>query len=420
MQIFRGNGKSSGMGVTLAGRFLMALTAAIVLIGGVMSLASSPTTLIPKNSPIPSEYFDLNILFHPQTKVPWPAAPFHGWRVWHALWADLEPQKGQWHFDQLDKYVGWAEQHNTELTMLLAYTPQWASKNPDAEASWYHGTSGPVRDMEDWKNFVRSIGARYKGKIHVYEIWNEPDRPQDWKGDVDTMVAMVREASQILKQIDPTIILVSPSAEQAKGVPWLSEFLRKGGGQYVDVIGFHFYVPHANPEAMVPLIQQVRKVMKDNGVGEKALWNTEAGWLDSQPLPDEVAAAFVARAYILNWAAGVDRFYWYAWDDHHGTQIELTRLDNATLTPSGKGYITVQEWLTGATLKRCAPSSGQSWSCDMDKSGATAHLVWSTEGQVTFSVPNEWQTKEITKLTGEHRSLRGNTVQVGIQPVLIQ
>jgi hypothetical protein len=171
---------------------------------------------------------------------------------------------------------------------------------------------------------------------------------------------------------------------------------------------------------MVPLIQQVRKVMKDNGVGEKALWNTEAGWLDSQPLPDEVAAAFVARAYILNWAAGVDLGCRRIINKQHGTQIELTRPDNATLTPSGKGYITVQEWLTGATLKRCARSSGQSWSCDMDKSGATAHLVWSTEGQVTFSVPNEWQAKEITKLTGEHRSLGGNTVQVGIQPVLIQ
>jgi hypothetical protein len=391
-----------------------------VLISGFIAMANSETPLNPMQDPIPASYFDLNILFHPLAKVPWPAAPFRGWRVWHALWADLEPQKGQWHFDLLDKYVGWAQQHDTEMVMILAYSPQWASKNPDAEASWYRGTSGPVRDIEDWKNFVRTVGIRYKGKIHVYEIWNEPDRPQDWKGDVNTMVTMVREASMILKQIDPHIILVSPSAEQAKGVPWLNEFLQKGGGQNVDVIGYHFYVPHATPEAMVPLIQQVKKVMHENGAGEKALWDTEAGWLDSQPLPDDVGAAYVARAFILNWAARVERFYWYAWDDHHGNQIELVRPDNSALTPAGNAFITIQRWMTGAVMKRCTTSDEQTWTCELQKNGAPAYLAWNTAGQKSFSIPTDWRVKEMTQLNGGNSSINGTSIQIGIQPVLIQ
>jgi hypothetical protein len=274
--------------------------------------------------------------------------------------------------------------------------------------------------MEDWRNFVRTVGTRYKGKIHVYEIWNEPDRPQDWKGDVDTMVVMVREAAQILKQIDPNIIVVSPSAEQAKGLPWLNEFLRKGGGQYVDVIGYHFYVPHAAPEAMVPLIEQVKKVMHENGAWEKALWDTEAGWLDAQPLPDDVGAAYVARAFILNWAARVERFYWYAWDNHHGSAIELVSADNSTITAAGKAFITIQEWLSGAVMKRCESPDGQVWTCALERNGTVAHLAWNTQGEKPFSIPNEWHAREVIQLSGERRPINGNSSSIGIQPVLIQ
>jgi hypothetical protein len=397
----------------------IAFLTATFLICGFIAMANSGTTLHPMQDPIPTSYFNLNILFHPATKVPWPAPPFHGWRVWHAMWADLEPQKGQWHFDLLDKYVGWAQQHNSEMVLILSYMPQWASQNPDAEASWYHGTSGPPRDIENWRNFVRTVATRYKGKIRMYEIWNEPDRPQDWKGDVETMVTMVREASRILKEVDPENRVISPSAEQEKGLPWLNEFLQKGGGQYVDFIGYHFYV-HAGPEAMVPLIAKVKAIMHEHGAGEKALWNTETGWVGPQPLPEDVGAAYVARAYILNWGARVTRFYWYAWDDHHNQQIELVRSDNTTLTPAGKAYITIEGWLTGAVMERCDTIDGETWVSDLQKNGKPVHIVWNTAGGKTFTLPSAWQVSEVTQLSGGVVGVNGNSVQIGIQPVLLQ
>ncbi len=59
---------------------------------------------------------------------------------------------------------------------------------------------------------------------------------------MEQMIALVREAHQIIKSVDPSAILVSPSETSDYGLPWLSEFLSEGGGQYVDVIGYHFYV----------------------------------------------------------------------------------------------------------------------------------------------------------------------------------
>ena len=391
-----------------------------VLIVSLFSSAQSTVVLNPMGKPVPNSYFNLNILFHPATTVPWPAAPFYSWRVWHALWPDLEPQKGEWNFALLDKYADWATQHHTEMLMILAYTPQWASSNPDAGASWYKGASGPPRDEEDWRDFVRTVGNRYKGRIHAYEVWNEPDRPQDWGGDVETMVGMVRDASSILKGIDPKALIVSPSAEQQKGVPWLNEFLAKGGANYVDVIGYHFYVPNSSPEAMVPLIQKVKAVMHNNGVGEKPLWDTEAGWLGTEPLPDDQAMAYVTRAFILNWAARVDRFYWYAWDDHHGNQIELTQKSNATLRPAGKAFETIQQWLVGSAMKECSTSDGQTWVCELDSNGALRYIVWSVAERKDFRISSTWRVKQATGLDGSRSEIAGGSISIGPQPVLVE
>jgi hypothetical protein len=380
--------------------------------------------LTPAAVPVPPSFFALNILFHPLNKVPWPEVPFGGWRLSHVNWADLQPQKDNWYFVLLDRYADWGQQHNTEILMALTYTPRWASSAPDAptdvETGNPPGLSGPPRDMEDWRIFVRTVATRYKGRIHVYEIWNEPNRPQSWVGDVDTLIAMTKEARKILKQVDAQNIVVAPAPEEEKGLPWLNEFLRKGGAQYVDVIAYHFYVGAKPPEDIVPLIQKVQSAMAKYHTGERPLWNTEAGWLGPTTLPADLAAAYVARAYLLNWAAGVSRFYWYAWENHHGTLVELTEKDNKTLTPAGKAFGTIEEWMTGSVMSRCARSSDGMWVCDSQKNGIPAHIVWNPAGNHTLQVPHEWNAGLMKTLSGEQARIQNESVTVGIQPILIQ
>ena len=393
----------------------------VVLLPGLLGAANSDMALAPPQEPIPPSYFDLNIIFNPHNNVPWPSVPFYGWRLSHANWFELEPRKGQWEFDHLDQLVSWAQQHNSEILMPLEYCPQWASSNPDARGDWVPGASGPLRNIDDWRDFVRTVATRYKGRIHAYEIWNEPDRPKAWTGDVNMMVLMVLEASKILKQIDPTITVVSPSATTEKGLAWLREFLSKGGGQYVDVIGYHFYSTPKPPEAMVPIIQNAKALMAEHHVGDKPLWNTEAGWHEPRPFPSqEMAAAYLARAYILNWAAGVSRFYWYCWDNHDWTSLEVTEADNAALRPAGKAFAVIQKWMTGTTMRHCWASENKNWVCQIDRGGKPEYIVWNEQGDRSFRLSHDWHVGRLTKLSGDASSIRGDTIPIGIQPVLIQ
>ena len=189
--------------------------------------------------------------------------------------------------------------------------------------------------------------------------------------NTDQLVAQVREAHDIIKGIHPQHLFVSPAPTGGPGVPWLDEFLRKGGGQYVDVIGYHFYVFPQAPEAMVDLIQKVKQTMANNGASDKPLWGTEQGWAAPKPLPsDEVGAAYLARAYTLSWASGVSRTHWYSWYDHKWVSLETMEADNQAPKPAGQAYATIQQWLIGARMDSCNKGGDGTYTCQLSRDGA--------------------------------------------------
>ena len=383
--------------------------------------SQSPTTLIPSAQPIPPSYFSMNLLFHPKNHVPWPSVPVGGWRTSHADWADIQPQRGQWYFDLLDKYVDMSVEHHVPILMVLTYTPAWASSTPDAESDkpTSPGNAGPPTDINDWRNYVRTVATRYKGRIRNWEIWNEPNRPKSWNGSPGQMVQMAKEAYTILKQIDPGCTIVSPAPEELKGLAFFQQYLAAGGGKYADVIGYHFYVNNDPPEAMVPFIQQARTIMTRNGLGDKPLWDTEAGWLSPPALLPDIAAGYVARAEILNWAAGVSRFYWFAWEAKP-VKIELIQHDFTNLTPAGQAFGTIQKWLSGKVLYRCDSSKDDTWVCEVRDQGRSSHIVWNASHTTMFQIPAAWRVQSMNTLAGQQLPVTGPSIQMGQQPVWLQ
>ena len=392
----------------------------LVLLAALSASAVDQAKLAPPPQQIPAIFFGMHI-HRAGSSTPWPSVPVSARRLWDArvTWPDIEPSKGQWRFGTLDNCLIMAQERNQDLIMTLGLTPRWASARPQEPSGYQPGFAAEPTDIEDWRTFVTAVATRYKGRIHNYEIWNEPNLKQFWSGSTDQLLALTREASQIIHGIDPQAVVVSPPATSGYGVKWLAEFLTKGGGQYVDVIGYHFYVADQPPEAMVPVIRQVQQTMADNGVGNKPLWDTEAGWFKPNPFPSaELGAAYVARAFILNWAAGVARFYWYAWDNHKMT-IQMTEEDDTTLTPAGRAYGIIQKWLIGARMDSCNQDADNTWTCQLSRDGAHQWVVWNPAGKKTISVPSSWNAKSFTPLLEEARPLTGPSLDVGPLPVLV-
>jgi hypothetical protein len=395
----------------------------IILVWGFVASTFAADLQTPKEV-IPESYFGMHIHhLASQDPTPWPDVPVPQWRLWDALvtWPDLEPNKGQWQFEKLDAYVALAQQHGTGILLPLGGSPHWASARPTLPSDYYPGFTAEPANIEDWRTFVKTVALRYKGRIHAYEVWNEPNLKQFWTGTTDQMLTLTKEASQIIHGVDPNAIVVSPAATSDYGIPWLAEFLKKGGGQYVDAIGFHLYVNPSTlpPEDMVPLIQHVRQVMSDNGVANKPLWNTESGWLPPAKFAsDDLAAAALARAFIVSWAAGLQRFYWYAWDNISLAIVPYKR-DEHRITLAASAYKTTEQWLVGARMESCGQSTDHTWTCQLNRSGKKAWILWNPQGHQKFDLPGSWHVRSITPLLENSHPLQGTSVDIGPVPVLL-
>lgn len=411
-------------------RMVLVLSLLIFLAGRADSFdfAASPGT-------IPREYFGLHI-HRAATTTPFPAIPFGSWRLWDAAvsWSNLEPVPGKWNFEKLDKLVSLAEARKVDVLLTLGLTPPWASARPTESSVYGPGLAAAPKAINDWKRYVETVARRYKGRIHGYEIWNEPNLMKFYSGTPGEMVSLAREAYGILKAIDPNALVVSPSATTKKGLGWLKEFFSLGGGKYCDVIGYHLYVTPSPPEEMSLLMSELKVLIRSHGLEAKPIWNTEAGWAIRSKIPsegseksgrkegglgEEEAAAYVARAYIVNWASGVDRYYFYAWDNK---EMGLVEPDGKTLKPAAVAYKAISDWMVGATMKSCRSTKEGTWICELVRdNGYLGWILWHPSRKGSYPYSKSWKIVQARKLDGTRRDMTSaNAVEIGPAPVLVE
>ena len=216
----------------------------------------------------------------------------------------------------------------------------------------------------------------------------------------------------MLKGIEPRQIEIAPFGSQG----------RAGHSCCFRYVASHNVVPDS-PEAMVPLINKIRKIMMKHKVNEKPLWNTEAGWDRKKVFsPDEMAASYVARAYIVNWAAGVSRFYWYAWDNKNWVSLRMTKDDDSTTTSAATAFAEVQKWLIGSQMVKCSSDSTGTWICQLaNNSKNTVWIIWNTDKTMQFDLPGTWAISQGRDLKGLRRNLKGVTkIQISPSPLLFE
>jgi hypothetical protein len=385
---------------------LASILTVIVLCG----IAGGPQVYAGPEQPIPAPYFGMHI-HHAASGTPWPPVEFGSWRLWDSgvAWPQLEPQLGKWDFTLLDRYVQLAAQHHVEIVLTLGLTPAWASARPQEPSAYSRGNAAEPRSLADWEDYVRVVATRYKGAIHSYEIWNEPNITGSFSGSPEEMVQLSRTAYEVMKTADAGITVLSPSATADSGVAWLKEFLARGGCKYSDVIGYHFYVTPDPPEAMIPLIQKVKKVLHSRGCENKPLWNTESGWAKPKHFSsDAEAAGYLMRTYVVNWLMGVERCYWYAWDNHNWSTLDLTTHEGNQMTEVGAAYGVIRQWMLGAVLQSCSSQPPGVWTCSFEQGAVKSWIVWAESGTAQYDVPKSWGVTQILNWTGDVHAPSGS------------
>jgi len=417
--------------------------------GGLIATKSSADmVLVPEQRPVPREYFGLHIhkLVRPHrdgSRSVWPAIGFGAWRLSDgAKWSDANPAQGKWNLSLLDLYANLGAKYGVQIHLNLGVTPRWASARPDELGEWGFGTAAEPADLGTWEAYLVELATRFKGRIHAYEIWNEPKYSDleptvnaegralgSFTGSSKTMADLSRVAYTTIKAIDPAARIVAPSPTGYSDNR-VRAFLAHGGGKWVDAMAFHFY-PQLPERDLLPRVAMVKKAMRDYGAGDLELWNTESGFLisgleDLQPemFPGSpihtpaTAAPLVARSLILGWAAGLSRYYVYAWDDgKYGLTSDWRK---GTPNAAGLAYERVRQWLEGSMMRRCTGAS-ELWICEVERDSPRlrGRIVWTTKTSADLSLGTEWGIHALETLQGVVSPVSGRTLRINGEPVLL-
>ena len=360
--------------------------------------------------------------------TPWPPMPIAGIRLWDTFtnWSLLEPSRGAYNWPALDRWLDKAKAHGVDVLYTFGGTPTWASSNPTGTCDYNPGACYPPLNMQDWDDFVRAMATHSAGRIKYWELWNEANQHEYWSGGIPALVTMAQRANSIIKSIDPSAKVFTPSG--VGGVTdtstFLDKFLAAGGGQFVDGVAFHGYVNSipASPEDVNRIVDAVQGVMANRGLSGHPLWDTESSWGPANHLLNEDdQVAFVARHYILQWSKGVQRDYWYAWNDtNYGTLWDIGRRN---IRRPGIAYGELVSWLTGAEMTApCAMAPDSTWTCDfMLRGGVQSQVVWnssvSPSSTLRFRPPPKYV--QYRSLDGSTTPISGGSIQIGNKPLLL-
>ena len=168
-------------------------------------------------------------------------------------WGWLEPQKGKWQFP--DEKIAAYRNGKIKILGYIGSAPTWASYYNGVKSPMYFDLMYQPKDIESFKNYVRTVAKHYEGVIDEYQFQNEPWGGIFWHKSYDratgkfdqgpTPARDYAEWSKIayeeLKQTCPDAKLYGFNT--TGHISWTDKVFDAGAYSWCDMIDYHVYTP---------------------------------------------------------------------------------------------------------------------------------------------------------------------------------
>jgi hypothetical protein len=200
-------------------------------------------------------------------------------------------------WDKYDNIVALAERYHVGILARLGVPPAWSQ--PSGALVGH----APPADFQDFVNYATAVAARYKGRIHYYQVWNEPNIYPEWGEQAVNPQAytdLLCRTYRALKAVDPSISVISATLAQTielsdanlNDLVFLQRMYDAGAARCFDILGAQGYGLFSGPtdRRMRPTVINfshvlwLRDMMIANGDAAKPIWIGEVAW---NPVPDE-------------------------------------------------------------------------------------------------------------------------------------
>jgi hypothetical protein len=360
------------------------------------------------------------------------------WSREELSWANLEPdKKGTYNWSGMDFWINELVGRGINVIGAVQTTPYWASGVPRSTPDWYWHVPANAQDFVD---FTYEVALHYKGKIDVWEIWNEPDVDITFRCDGCDRPAiyaqMLAGSYAAIKRANPNAIVLigglSIHDTHNGGMAFLDQVVAASGGKLnFDVLSIHPYMPDRPPESTDPrtVVQNFQyrldmsyKWLQAHGAPNKEIWITEHGYstcaCGNLGVSEEEQARRLVRLHAIAMSApNVTHFAYFQLKDKFNAgpsdlwgNMGLMRND-LSYKPALVAYRVMTRQLEGATFQAQGPLMRQvtnRWQPQFDRyhykftrDGDTIHVIWKIGGAETVSVPVEKGTVQALTSRGQ-------------------
>ncbi len=183
-------------------------------------------------------------VFDPNKAYPFVAKSGVKWARLQSGWQRTEKEKGVYDFTWLDDIVDHMLAIGVEPWLCLCYGNQLYTER----AKSVFGAVGcpPIFSEEErtaWENYVKETTSHFKGRVHYYEIWNEPDATGFWKHGPNPieLAEFTAATARACRKGDPDCELIGFVTSRDNYEHFLDRLAETGVCQELDAISYHSY-----------------------------------------------------------------------------------------------------------------------------------------------------------------------------------
>lgn len=221
-------------------------------------------------------------------------------------WGGLEAEQGTWTWNGVDEKLTFLEAQGVRTGITLIGVPKWAKQEKRGL---------PLGCLPQWSTYVAQLVAHTKGRVELFEVWNEP--PNGTGGASPEDYAKVVVASYDAAKAANPAAKIGLAAKSAY-LYYLDAALAAGAKGHYDYITLHPYeilgsiINHPGIEPIyLGIAAKVRKMLtaRDPAKVDVPIIFTELGF-DAKRGTDKQAQA-VVKAYTMGIAQGISCIQWF-------------------------------------------------------------------------------------------------------------
>ncbi len=334
------------------------------------------------------------------------------WVRTHLPWEQGRPDQPQG-TNGTERAIAAIHAAGCEVFGISSYSLPWASVTaPDDRRSMRGFFSVPR--PEPWDAYVQHVARQVRGRVPIFEVWNEPNFDHFWASVpntpeqcLDDYAALLRRTHAIMKREAPELRVTTGSIVSLKSRnhhPYFRGLLARGCGEAFDVLNVHYYRGGTSPEdtargaegRLETFLDGFTQALRDARL-ERPVWMTEIGWSSTDPgwgfVSEYEQMCYLVRSHVLCFANQVEAVLWFKLEDEPFGLLSLERGPK----PAAAAYAQMVRALGGKAFRTALASDN-----------CRAYLFGDGSDQVVVAwalSPESWHLPEGSRITRMENAL---------------